>query len=432
MSVKIEVSKNLKELAKLFRDNGQSLYLVGGFVRNALLGFCETDTDLCGTATTEEVFSIVPKNLYSIELINKKLGTLHLTSKINGEVFEYTTFRAENYAKGGVHSPHSVQFVRDIRLDAKRRDFSANAIYYDILNNEVLDFYDGVGDVKKKVLRTVETPEFVFENDGLRMLRLVRIACELNFRIERKSLQVAKQMISNLKSISHERFGKEIGGVLFADYKYRSVDSKDAHIKGIDYLTKLNVWPYVFENLYKVNKLEKDVVKKSFANLLVQSVASNRYECFVIDFLTALKLEISPKNINLLLGVDGLNLNKKQVKKIVDVVLAFLDVKGGFANTDQKRLFIQHHINIIDDVVLLCKCENKGEDLSVLKNLMIVEQVPMTIKDLKINGEDLKQNFKELKKIKYGEILNHLLTLCCIAPELNNKKTLLSIVEKNV
>ena len=430
--MKINISKNLKELSNLFKNNGQQLYLVGGYVRNAVLGFCETDVDLCGTATSEEVLSFVPKNLYNVELVNKKLGTLHLISKINDEVFEYTTFRSENYLKGGKHSPEKVVFVRDIKLDAKRRDFTANAIYYDLENEKIVDFYGGVLDTRSKVLKTVETPEFVFENDGLRMLRMVRIACELNFKIDENSFEVAKLMIGNLASISHERFGKEIGSTLFADYKYSAIKNKNAHIKGVNALTKLNAWPYVFEKLYKTFNISTKLPNKNFCNLLKQSVSSNRILCFCIDFLNAVKVEISKKSIELLLGEYGLNFNKKEVLKNTRIILGFLDVLGGFANNDQKRLFIQHNVDIIDDIVALVELKSDVEDLKMLKNLMFVQKVPMTLKDLAINGDDIQKHFPELKKIKYSGILEHLLTVCCIAPELNNKKSLLSLVAKNL
>ena len=430
--MKINVSKNLKELSALFNKNGFPLYIVGGYVRNAILGFCETDIDLCGPATFAELQNFVPKNLFHIELINKKLGTLHFHSKINDEVFEYTTFRAENYKDGGTHTPENVVFVRDIKLDAKRRDFTANAIYYDIENDKIIDFYDGIKHTKQHALKTVETPEFVFKNDGLRMLRLVRIAAELGFKIEKHSFEVAKSMIGNLNSISHERFGKEINSVLFADYKYSSIDNQNAFLVGLKNLTKLNAWPYVFSALYKTYKTNNQLPKKEFSNLLLKSDSSNRVMCFAIDFLNSLDIQISAKSLKLVLGEEGLNFNKKEVFKFTSVILGFLDVLGGFANNDQKRLFIQHNITIIDSIISLVELKQSAEDLKMLKNLMIVEKVPMTLKDLKIDGLDIEKHFQTLKKTRYSAILNHLLTLCCIAPELNNKKSLLDIVSKNI
>lgn len=430
--MKMNISKNLKELSDIFSANGHPLYIVGGVVRNALLGFCETDIDLCGTATPAEVARFVPASLYNIVMVNKKLGTLHLNSKLNSEVFEYTTFRTENYPKNGEHSPDSVQFVLDIRKDAKRRDFSANALYYDIQNEQILDFYDGVKDIKKRILNTVETPQFVFSSDGLRMLRMVRLASELGFDIDPESFAVAKSMISNLSTISRERFNKEIISTLYADYKYPSVNAVNGHIRGLGYLTSLHAWPYVFKKLFTTYNISPDLPTGEWYTLVAKAPASYRITCFVIDFLNAVGLKIDLNSITLVLGEFGLGLNKKDVYRQARIILGYLDVCGGFANIDQKRLFIQHNIEYIDAIVGVCELSISVNDLKMLKNLMLIDKVPLKLKDLKIDGNVLMQKFPQLNRSKYSEVLNHLLTVCCIAPELNNKTSLLQIVKKYI
>ena len=429
--MKINISKNLAELAVIFQQNGHPLYIVGGYVRNAILGFCETDIDLCGSATPSEVMSFVPKNMYNIEIVNPKLGTMHLHSRYNDEVYEYTTFRAENYLPGGKHAPSSVDFVRDITLDARRRDFSANAIYYDISNGTILDFYNGVKDTRSHILRTVETPQFVFHSDGLRMLRLVRIACELGFRIDKQSLSVAKEMIHNLADISRERFNKEIVSILFADYKYSSIKTTDAQIRGVKYLSSIGAWPYIFAKLYKTYNI--DITKKLKPNwhaMLQKSTAGYRICAFCIDFLNALGIAITKESINLVLGGEGLAINKKEVLEYARIILGYLDVLGGFASNDQKRMFVQKNIDIIDDIIGLVDITSNAQDLKVLKNIMIVDKVPLTLKDLAINGNDIKKNFEDLPRNQYSHVLEHLLHLCCIAPELNTRKSLLDVVAK--
>ncbi|MBQ7603223.1 MAG: CCA tRNA nucleotidyltransferase, partial [Clostridia bacterium] len=397
--MKINISKNLTELSQIFQSNGHPLYIVGGYVRNALLGFCETDIDLCGSATPAEVMEFVPKNMYSIEIVNKKLGTMHFRSKYNDEVYEYTTFRAENYLPGGKHAPTTVQFVRDLTLDAKRRDFTANAIYFDILNGTIIDFYDGQKDTKKHILKTVETPEFVFSSDGLRMLRLVRIACELGFGIDKESLNTAKQMIDNLKAISRERFNKEITSIFFADYKYSSIQNNDAHIRGIKYLSMLGAWPYIFAKLYQVYNIDPatKLKDKNFA-MFQKSKAGFRICAFCIEFLKSLNIPITKESISLVLGVDGIFINKKEVTEYTRIILGYLDVLGGFASSDQKRMFVQKNIDIIDDIIGLVDITSNAQDLKVLKNIMIVNKVPLRLKDLAINGNDIKKEFPDLPR----------------------------------
>ena len=118
--------------------------------------------------------------------------------------------------------------------------------------------------------------------------------------------------------------------------------------------------------------------------------------------------------------------------KYTRIILGFLDVVGGFASTDQKRMFIQKNIDIIDDIIGLTNITSNAQDLKVLKNLMIVSNVPLKIGDLAINGNDLISVFPKLPKNQFSQILEHLLNICCIAPELNQRATLLDIVSKYI
>ena len=118
------------------------------------------------------------------------------------ESYQYSCFRREQYGDGGAHSPVTVEFIKDIREDAKRRDFTVNALYYDISKDEILDFYTGVADIHSKLLRTVETPEEVLSKDGVRILRLFRFQSELGFKIEKNTLDAAIKYARNVKSLS--------------------------------------------------------------------------------------------------------------------------------------------------------------------------------------------------------------------------------------
>ena len=95
-------------------------------------------------------------------------------------------------------------------------------------------------------------------------------------------------------------------------------------------------------------------------------------------------------------------------------------------------MFIQKNIDIIDDIIGLTNITNNAQDLKVLKNLMIVSNVPLRLSDLAINGNDLISVFPKLPKNQFSQILEHLLNICCIAPELNQKATLLDIVAKYI
>ena len=430
--MQIKISNTLRDLAENFHNNGSTLYIIGGYVRNAILGFCETDIDLCGDMTVDTLRTILDKDLYRVELVNPKLGTVHIYPKFSDEEFEYTTFRSENYSSGGAHSPDEVVFVKDIRLDASRRDFTANCIYYDIFNDTIVDLYGGVADVNSKILRTVETPSFVFSNDGLRMLRLVRIASELDFSIDEECLNTAINMISQLKDISHERFNKEIVSILFADYKYDYIHNPHAPIMGINLLSRMNAWQYILPNITK--ELGDDVVNSrlngNWCKMLSSATAPHRITAFVVDMLNALQLPLIPTFINDILGTKGIMLQKSEVQLQTQIISAYVQILNGFDTDNAKRIFIQRNSELLDRILGFASITSDINNYRLTRDLMIMDNVPMTLKDLAITGKDLIQHFPNLDKKQFSIILNDLLDSCCLMPEINKPQHLLSIVKQ--
>lgn len=147
----MEVSDNLKRLAQLTYALGYKTYIVGGYVRNMLLGYDVNDVDIAGAMLVEDMKQLCLNNGYTAEIINKRLGTL-LISKDN-EQYEYTTFRKEVYDESGKHKPEEVSFVDNPKDDAFRRDFTINAMFYDIIDGQLLDYVNGQRDIKDESLR---------------------------------------------------------------------------------------------------------------------------------------------------------------------------------------------------------------------------------------------------------------------------------------
>ena len=141
--MELVVSNNLKKLATALDGK---LYIVGGYVRNAIMGMASDDIDICSPFLSEEVQERCKEIGLKTKVINAKLGTL-LVSTNDGENYEYTPFRRENYIKGN-HLPESVEFVDDILVDAKRRDFTCNTIYYNVLSGKIFDPYNGKADIE--------------------------------------------------------------------------------------------------------------------------------------------------------------------------------------------------------------------------------------------------------------------------------------------
>jgi len=426
----LNVDDNLMELAELFKEKGHKLYIVGGFVRNALMGFCETDIDICSSARVEDVEKILAGTRFSCVLINPALGTLHIFDQGKTVEYEHTTFRAERYLSGGVHSPSEVVFVDDIRADASRRDFSINALYYDILGQEILDFYDGIECIVERVVRTVETPDVVFSRDGLRILRLIRLASELNFAIDRATFDIAKKMVSQLGAISQERFNREIVAMIFADNKYQAVFNPGAQIRGVQLLGELGAWKYVLTAFYDtLNEEQQSKINcVEWAGLRISPPAL-RISAFLVDLFSALGITPTFELIDKVLGTKGIMLNKREIVRQSLILEAFFVIKSGaLVSQKQIRLFLQKYYLIINELSSLCKLARIGGNLDSTYQLMITDHTPFCLRDLAINGDDISAEFPDISKIKYGEILNSLLSLCAVMPELNRRDTLLDTI----
>ncbi len=427
MKKELEIEGSLVSLAQLFKISGHTLYIVGGFVRNALMGFCETDIDICSSATPEEVSEMLSNTEYSCVLVNPELGTLHIYNKDNREEYEHTTFRAEEYGEGGNHSPTSVYFVDDIKADASRRDFSANAMYYDILEGEILDFYHGIESVGRRTLETVETPEIVFGRDGLRILRMVRIASELDFDIDADTFRVAKEMVSQLADISQERFNKEMICMLFADNKYRAISNFGMQRCGVELLGELGAWEHVLTAFYSL--LSQEQRKKLVSipwDLLSVAPPVSRVSAFLIDMLEHLGMEPSREVIDLILGVKGIMLNKKEVARQAKIVLGYFKVKSGALSTDKLvRLFLQANNEFNPELFALFKLSGIGENIVKTFDLMQLDRTPMSLRELAINGNDLKEAYPDIPPVKFSTIFSTLLAYSAIMPEMNNQERLL-------
>ncbi len=432
MKKDLMVDDNLTELAQIFDKNGFKLYIVGGFVRNALMGFCETDIDICSSAKVEDVERILNSTRFSCVLINSKLGTLHIFDNAKSVEYEHTTFRAEKYSAGGVHSPDDVTFVDDIRADASRRDFSVNALYYDILGREILDFYDGVDCIKKRVIKTVETPEIVFSRDGLRILRMARISSELNFAIDDKTFKTAKLLVGQLGDISQERFNREIVSMLFADNKYQTLNKSGLQCRGLEILGELGAWKFVLTDFFDtLNTTQKAQINRIKWKLLLISPPALRVPAFLCDMFSALEMFPDNESVNLVLGVKGIMLNKKEIVRQSLIAEAFSTVKNGsLTSQDQIRLFLQKFNAVIPELFGLLKIAQIGQNILRIYELMRYDNTPFCIHDLAINGSDILENFPEIPQQKIGTILASLLTLCATMPELNCPESLLNLVKE--
>lgn len=190
------------QIVNTLRGKGFQAYFVGGCVRDLLLKKKPKDFDVATNARPEEVAKIFKKTIP----VGAKFGVMLVV--LEGEHFEVATFRADKGYQDG-RRPTGVRFT-DAREDAIRRDFTVNGLFYDPVEKKVLDWVGGQKDLKKKVLRAIGDPVKRFQEDKLRMLRAVRFASVLGFKIEPKTFKAVKKLHKKIHEVSQERVRDEL------------------------------------------------------------------------------------------------------------------------------------------------------------------------------------------------------------------------------
>jgi poly(A) polymerase len=199
-------------IIKKLQDNGFSAFIVGGTVRDILLKNSDksintsTDVDIATSASPEQINALFKKTFN----IGAAFGIVNVVE--NGISFEVATFREETGYTDGRH-PNSVKYTDNPKKDAKRRDFTINALFFDPFKNEILDFVDGQSDLKKGILRTIGPPEKRFSEDYLRMLRAIRFGVRFGFVIDKAIIRAIKKLAPKLNKLSKERVRDELNRI---------------------------------------------------------------------------------------------------------------------------------------------------------------------------------------------------------------------------
>ena len=184
------ISRRAIRVVELLREANYETYLVGGCVRDVLLGHVPKDFDVATSATPEQVKKVFPR----ARLIGRRFRIVHV--RMGREIIEVSTFRkqigSDDASDHNEHKTHNGVIVRDnvygnIDDDAYRRDFTVNALYYDPTKNIVLDFVNGMQDLRSRTLRLIGNPKVRFQEDPVRLLRAIRLSAKLNFIMEKST-----------------------------------------------------------------------------------------------------------------------------------------------------------------------------------------------------------------------------------------------------
>ncbi|MBP5356865.1 MAG: CCA tRNA nucleotidyltransferase [Clostridia bacterium] len=428
-----------KPLIKLSKALGAPIYIVGGYVRNALASLPPSDIDICGPFLLDE--SNLPEG-FKIISVYKRMGTCLIKSVEDPSVImEYTAFRREEYQPGGGHTPIKVEFVTDISEDVLRRDFTANSIYYDVANSRLIDPLGGVEDVKNRRLRAHEARK-VFGSDGLRLMRLARIAAETGFDIDKETFEIAKESCSLLEDITPNRKYEELDKILHADLKY---GVKDAHFRGLMLLKEMNLLKFIIPELNDLDSLAQPIYHKYDAlmhTFMTVKEASPRLR------LAALLHDIGKAKVfketgkfhghdkegaeitKRLLGKDMFNLPLKEATRVVELVRLHMYDGDGKTRSGKMRLFVAKNSAIVYDLQELMRADAVATGFNPSKKIRLIdfyeqlvkEKAPLRYTDLKISGSELISIGYQGAEIK--EELDALLRDCILNPNLNKRKKL--------
>src|SRR5882757_4807488 len=196
-------------IIRTLREAGYPSYLVGGCVRDVILGREPADYDVTTRATPEEVMSLFPETY----AVGAQFGVVLVPSPDQSLTVEVATFRRdEGYSDG--RRPDSVIYSQDAREDVERRDFTINGLLLDPLNDEVLDYVGGRSDIEARILRTIGEPERRFTEDKLRLLRAVRFAARFGCKIEPATFSAIRKVAPQIHQVSRERVADELNKML--------------------------------------------------------------------------------------------------------------------------------------------------------------------------------------------------------------------------
>ncbi len=385
-----DLPTSVKNIIKTIKKNGFEAYIVGGCVRDLLLGVTPSDYDITTNALPQQIKSIFEKTVDT----GIKHGTVTVIDK-DGNLFEVTTYRTED-GYDDMRHPKNVAFVSDIKKDLSRRDFTVNAMAYNETAG-LVDFFGGQKDLKKGILKAVGDPYKRFTEDALRILRLFRFSGTLGFKIERKTLKAALKLCKNLEKISAERVSVEVLKTILSDNPNAL---KPLINKGGLKAFHINRC----KNLKNLAKLPKKETLRFFSLL-------NLCNCDKMSVIKNLKLPNKFKNF-FYTAENIMFLNKKSGDTELKLALSLTEPEMIFDIIDYKKFILK-------------------EDISFLKqriDKIIKSAEPYKISHLKINGDDLKR--LGIKEKDIGKTLNRLCEIVRENPEKNNKEYLINVINK--
>ena len=441
--MRYSVPDKISTLSNIFKENGFSLYLVGGAVRDYVLGKPNHDYDFTTDAEPMEVKSMFRRTIDT----GIKHGTVTVLFK--GESFEITTSRTEGEYKDKRH-PESVSFVKSLEEDLKRRDFTINALAVDLSTGEIIDYHKGLEDLDNKTIRAIGKPEERFEEDALRMLRACRFSSKLDFRIEDETLSAISQLHRNVLAVSEERIKEEL---------FKLIDGQNPTL-GLEEMRKTGLMKDILPELDACYGIQQDGFHNEdvYTHLLLALKRSQKMNYPIEvkvaslfhdigkpstkkngkDHFTYYGHEFESEKLanNILTRLKASNQEKKDILTLIRNHM--FSYTPDWTSAAVRRFIKRVGACYIDRLFMLRDsdlaattgpCPDGRESIKKLR-ARIEEELEsnnaLTLKDLVINGNDLKSiGITEGKEI--GKTLSELMERVIDDPSLNDKEKLLAL-----
>ncbi len=417
--------ENLLHIQRAIQSKHHVSYLIGGSVRDLVMGIKPKDYDLTTSMHPGEVKSLF-KKVFETGI---KHGTV--TVLLGKDKFEVTTYRKEGKYSDARH-PDMIEFGKSLEEDVLRRDFTMNSIALDLLNQQIIDTQNGLIDIAEKRIQTIGNPIDRFTEDGLRPIRCIRFMAGLGFTIEKNTYLALEKTKSFTAKISVERFYDELIKILrfqdpsrgiyeLSQLGYFSLFWKldireEVYPKDEMALSLLEKDPLSFRIacmfffLLKENAFDKNIVAQIFKNLKFSNDLQ-MHSSYTLSILE--KIKKSPEYLQSLMNSSDL-FGRFFISEWIK--------NHGFAN-------IELHLKGFVSFFLTFAGKNAADVLQDSISQIQRDSPPLHLKDLRINGNSLRTHFPSLDPKQYGSLLKKCLELVLVEPKRNTEEILLEKIK---
>lgn len=424
--MQFNIPQEVCEILKKMQKSNFEIYIVGGGVRDILLGKYVDDWDYTTNATPQEILKVFPDAYY-----DNKFGTVGIPSKVGLDPHEITTFRTEK-GYSDKRRPDSVAWGKSLEEDLKRRDFTINAMAMTPQgkNFKVIDLYQGEKDLKNKTIRAVGNPSDRFSEDALRLLRAIRIAAQLGFTIEPKTFEAIKGNTALIGRIAKERIKDELlkiiaspnpdKGVLMLKESglLEEILPEAAKMFGVEQKSpgRHHIYDVGTHALLSLKFCKSDDPITRFATFIHDIGKPQTFKKTDKGVITFYNHEVVGTQIATRIA-ERLRFSKKETEKLTTLVRWHQFTVDEHQTDSAIRRFIKNVTpQYIPDMLALRTADRLGGGAKETswrmeefkRRIVEVQKQPFSIKDLKINGLDVMKTLNLKPGPKVGDILEKL------------------------